>query len=93
MEKQPGQLTAGATCKQPHHIAIHNSIGNIHSIVRQLRILKNKLNNDSQPECGEDVVKAPEPSFMEVLNHTPDNIIAECNEAHQILAEIEDMLF
>lgn len=81
------------TASQPsHHIRIDNSVGNIRSVVIQIKALKARLNNEPQVGC-EDVNKASEPSFIDVLTNTPDNIITECNTANQILSEIEEMLF
>lgn len=76
-----------------HHIAINNSINSISSIVRQLNALKDRLTGEPNKPCGADVAKSSEPSFIDVLNHTPDNIHAECNEAGRIIQEIQEMLF
>jgi len=92
-EEKKMQETANTPCNQPNHIAIHNSIDNIRLLVSQLRALKNRLTGAPSEPCGEDVNNASEPSFIDVLNHAPDNIITECNEASQILDEIKGMLF
>ena len=82
----------GTTSKLAHHIAIYNSIDNVRSVAHQIRELKARLNNEPSGGCDEKV-EVSEPSFIEVLTNTPDNIIAECNAANQILSEIEEMLF
>jgi len=75
-----------------HHIRISDSINNIRSVVHQIKALKARLNNEPSGVCGGEE-KASEPSFIDVLTQTPDHIITQCNEANDILAEINQMLF
>lgn len=87
------QETACAPRPNPNHIDIHDSINNIRTVVRQLNAFKNRLKGEEQPPLGEKETKASEPSFIEVLNATAGTVRSECDQANQILAEIQDMLF
>lgn len=87
------QDTACSPKQEPNHIDIHNSINNLRTVVRQLKAFKDRLNGESQPTLGESETKAQEPSFIEVLNGTAGSIRGECDQANQILEEINNMLF
>lgn len=90
-------LAGEAQCKpSQHHIAIYESIDSIRSVIHQLNNLRDRITGDfynKADEIAQEKDKPPTPSFINVLNQTPDQIRAECNEADRIIQEIREMLF
>lgn len=92
MQEDIGQNCAPS--RQEKHIALHEAIQSIGSVISSLDNLIERIEGPTL-KAGEDINcnKEPLPSFENVLNNGPDEIRRLTDEAHKRIEQIGTLLF
>jgi len=87
--------TAGSTQRPVKHNDLYRAIDNVDSVIQSLADLKRKI-TDNPNAAKEPVNPAPpiqSPALVEVLERGSAMLRDKVDTAHQIISEIEEMLF